>query len=104
MKENLSDITVVLDRSGSMTRCQSEAENGLNHFIEEQKALSGECKIALPTIVSTVFVLMSLPSLKVLLLSSTHRVRVALHRLTLRPHARLAIRPRVPGKPGLRAR
>lgn len=47
MKENLSDITVVLDRSGSMTQCKLEAENGLNHFIEEQKSLSGECSFTL---------------------------------------------------------
>jgi uncharacterized protein YegL len=41
MNKNLTDITVVLDRSGSMTACKEEAENGLNHFVKEQKKLPG---------------------------------------------------------------
>lgn len=41
MNENLTDITVVLDRSGSMSSCREEAENGLNHFIREQQKLPG---------------------------------------------------------------
>ena len=41
MNKNLTDITVVLDRSGSMTSCRVEAENGLNHFIKEQRDLPG---------------------------------------------------------------
>ncbi len=41
MNKNLTDITVVLDRSGSMSSCRQEAENGLNHFIREQQKLPG---------------------------------------------------------------
>ena len=37
MRNDLTDITIVLDRSGSMTTVQQEAEHGLNHFISEQK-------------------------------------------------------------------
>ncbi len=42
MRKNLTDITVVLDRSGSMGVCRTESENGINHFIEEQKKEDGE--------------------------------------------------------------
>jgi hypothetical protein len=42
MRKDLTDITVVVDRSGSMAACQSDAEGGLNTFINEQKKLPGE--------------------------------------------------------------
>src|SRR5262249_34920935 len=42
MRKDLTDITVVVDRSGSMAACQSDAEGGLNTFINEQKRLPGE--------------------------------------------------------------
>jgi hypothetical protein len=42
MRRDLTDVTVVLDRSGSMTACQVEAENGVNHFIERQRSQSGD--------------------------------------------------------------
>ena len=42
MRSDLTDITVVMDRSGSMDSCKQEAENGLNHFIEEQKKEDGD--------------------------------------------------------------
>lgn len=38
MRQDLTDITVVMDRSGSMASCRSDAEGGLNEFIEKQKA------------------------------------------------------------------
>lgn len=41
MRHDLTDITVVLDRSGSMQQCRQEAENGLAHFVEEQKKAGG---------------------------------------------------------------
>jgi uncharacterized protein YegL len=47
MKKNLTDITVVLDRSGSMQAIKLEAENGLNHFITEQKELPGYANFTL---------------------------------------------------------
>lgn len=47
MRSDLTDITVVLDRSGSMHRCRAEAEGGLNAFVQEQKEKSGECTFSL---------------------------------------------------------
>ena len=37
MNLNLTDVNILLDRSGSMESCRVEAENGVNHFIESQK-------------------------------------------------------------------
>jgi hypothetical protein len=42
MRNDLTDITVILDRSDSMQACKTDAEGGLNHFIQEQKQLPGE--------------------------------------------------------------
>lgn len=39
---DLFDVTVILDRSGSMASCRDDAEGGLNIFIEEQKKQPGE--------------------------------------------------------------
>lgn len=47
MNKNLTDVTIVLDRSGSMQSCKQEAENGVNHFIDEQKKADGECVFSL---------------------------------------------------------
>ena len=47
MNRDLSDLTVVLDRSGSMHVCQSDAEGGLNRFVEEQKKQPGEAVFTL---------------------------------------------------------
>lgn len=47
MRHDLTDITVVLDRSGSMGACRQEAENGLAHFVEEQKKVRGEALLTL---------------------------------------------------------
>jgi hypothetical protein len=47
MRSDLTDITVILDRSGSMEACRSDAEGGLNHFIEEQKKAPGEALFTL---------------------------------------------------------
>ena len=47
MRSDLTDVTVVLDRSGSMSSCRDEAENGVNHFVDEQKKHEGECVFSL---------------------------------------------------------
>ena len=47
MRKELSDITVIADRSGSMSVCRDEAENGINHFIDDQKKQSGEATFSL---------------------------------------------------------
>jgi Mg-chelatase subunit ChlD len=35
MNNNLTDITMLVDRSGSMASCRIEAEGGINAFIED---------------------------------------------------------------------
>ena len=47
MRTDLSDITLVVDRSGSMSSCQPDAQGGINTFIEEQKKLKGEALLSL---------------------------------------------------------
>lgn len=47
MRSDLTDITIIMDRSGSMQSCREEAENGLNRFIEEQKNQPGEALFSL---------------------------------------------------------
>jgi len=47
MRNDLTDVVLVVDRSGSMSICREEAENGINHFIEEQKKAPGECLFSL---------------------------------------------------------
>jgi hypothetical protein len=37
MKENLTEIVTILDRSGSMANLVSDTIGGYNSFIEEQK-------------------------------------------------------------------
>jgi uncharacterized protein YegL len=47
MRSDLTDVTVVLDRSGSMAVCKVEAEDGVNHFIESQRKQPGDCRFSL---------------------------------------------------------
>ncbi len=47
MQNDLSDITVILDRSGSMQSIQSDAEGGLNAFISKQKEQPGRANFTL---------------------------------------------------------
>jgi len=47
MNKNLTDLTVILDRSGSMATCVDDAEKGLNYFIEQQKKNEGSCIFSL---------------------------------------------------------
>jgi len=47
MKEDLTDIVIVLDRSGSMASVLQETIGGYNGFIEGQKKVAGECNVAL---------------------------------------------------------
>lgn len=45
MKKGLSEIVLVLDRSGSMSSTKTDAEGGLREFIRKQKLLPGECNV-----------------------------------------------------------
>ncbi len=47
MKKNLTDITVILDRSQSMESCAEEAVGGLNSFIDAQREAEGDAVLTL---------------------------------------------------------
>jgi len=47
MRDDLTDITVLLDRSGSMESIRDDTAGGLNRFITEQGRLPGECRVSL---------------------------------------------------------
>ena len=47
MNTNLTDLTLVIDRSGSMASCKTDAEGGVNEFIKRQKEQPGECNFSL---------------------------------------------------------
>jgi uncharacterized protein YegL len=47
MRSDLTDITLVVDRSGSMAQVQEDAEGGVNSFIEQQAKEPGEALVTL---------------------------------------------------------
>ena len=47
MKANLTDITLVVDRSGSMAQVKEDAEGGVNTLISEQGKEPGEALLTL---------------------------------------------------------
>jgi hypothetical protein len=47
MRTDLTDITMVIDRSGSMESIRTDAEGGINSFIEQQKQEPGEANVTL---------------------------------------------------------
>ena len=47
MKKDFTDITVVLDRSGSMGSVRDDTIGGFNTFIGEQKKIEGKCNLTL---------------------------------------------------------
>ena len=47
MNDNLTDITVVLDRSGSMAAVRDDTIGGFNSVLEEQKQVSGTAYLTL---------------------------------------------------------
>lgn len=47
MKEGLTELVFILDRSGSMGTMLKEAIGGFNAFVEEQKKLPGEARLTL---------------------------------------------------------
>ena len=47
MKEGLTEIVCVVDRSGSMHEVRSDAIGGFNAFLAEQKRLPGEARLTL---------------------------------------------------------
>lgn len=47
MNDNLTDITILLDRSGSMSTVWDDVKGGLKGFVEEQKNAKGEANFSL---------------------------------------------------------
>lgn len=47
MNQNLTEIVVVLDRSGSMSSMRTDAEGGLAHFVASQKEEEGDARFTL---------------------------------------------------------
>ena len=47
MKNDLTDIVVVLDKSGSMDTVREETISGFNEFLQEQKKAPGDAKLTL---------------------------------------------------------
>lgn len=47
MRNDLTDITIVVDRSGSMTSMRADAEGGINEFIRSQKTQPGQANLTL---------------------------------------------------------
>lgn len=45
--KNLTEIIVVLDRSGSMSTIQADMIGGFARFVQEQQALPGDCRMSL---------------------------------------------------------
>jgi uncharacterized protein YegL len=45
MRENLTEIIIILDRSGSMQSIQSDMEGALGNFIDEQAEVEGEVNL-----------------------------------------------------------
>lgn len=47
MKQNSTQIVVILDRSGSMQSCQKQTIDNFNEFVDQQKAQPGEGRLRL---------------------------------------------------------
>ena len=47
MRTDLTDITMVIDRSGSMESIRTDAEGGVNTFVDSQKSEPGEALLTL---------------------------------------------------------
>lgn len=46
MKENLTEIVFILDKSGSMSGLENDTIGGYNAFIEKQKKVEGEAFVS----------------------------------------------------------
>src|SRR5674476_351385 len=46
-KKGFTDVTVLLDRSGSMGKIASDVVGGLKQFVEDQQKIKGECNFSL---------------------------------------------------------
>lgn len=47
MRQDLTDLTMIVDKSGSMSSVQRDSEEGINRLIQEQKLKPGDCNFSL---------------------------------------------------------
>lgn len=47
MKKDYCDITILIDKSGSMAGVVSDTIGGVNSFVDKQKAVKGECRLSI---------------------------------------------------------
>jgi len=47
MKEDLTDLIIIMDRSGSMSSIQQDMEGGLDQLFTDQRKEPGECQVTL---------------------------------------------------------
>jgi Mg-chelatase subunit ChlD len=47
MRNDLTDVTLVIDRSGSMASMRTDAEGGINSLVAAQAKQPGECRVTL---------------------------------------------------------
>lgn len=47
MMQNYTDITVVLDKSGSMSKIKNDMMGGFNEFLAKQQEIDGKCTISM---------------------------------------------------------
>src|SRR6266487_1756585 len=47
MRNDMTDITIVLDRSGSMEAIREDAVGGFNRFLRDQQAADGQARLTL---------------------------------------------------------
>lgn len=47
MKDNLTELVLIVDRSGSMATIRKDAQGGFDEFIKKQKEVEGEARITL---------------------------------------------------------
>lgn len=47
MRDNLTDITIVLDRSGSMASVRDDTVGGFDTFVKDQQEVDGDCLLTL---------------------------------------------------------
>jgi hypothetical protein len=45
--KHAADVTVILDRSGSMEAIASDVIGGFNRFLKDQQGEPGECRLSL---------------------------------------------------------
>ena len=64
MNNNLTEIVLIVDESGSMRNLRYETIKGINSFLDEQKTTPGDASVTIVTFNSNVRTIMRSESLK----------------------------------------